>query len=200
MSTKTKEKKKSDPLAPYLKKDNPFYRGHIKIPRISKRAFDKMTPAQKRVTIAKDVLARIRAGKIIDTHGIYFSIPDERLSANVRRYDWDSDSYSVEAKILQKASAQKLVESMACEACAKGACFISWIANFNERTINEMRLWEGTLPKEFKGIFPYTIWSAIESAYEGYDGRGDKTLGWVMENLIKHEGNFKTSNGTLLTD
>src|SRR5687767_4934603 len=79
------------------------------------KRFDRMTPAQKRVAIAKDVLKHIRSKWLKPTHGEYFNVPGVR--------SFYPDGQDVRAIIKSFSS---------CRVCAIGACFSAAVNRFDE--------------------------------------------------------------------
>lgn len=163
-------------------KRNPYKIGHIKIPRLNKRAFDKLTKPQQRVAIAKDVLLRLEAGKIKPMKGAYM-LP---TSSDVRRKIYDS-TVTDWGKVMNQ-NAQTFVEENRCSACAKGSIMLSWAAQFNKVPLSH--IWNsGNKEKirELDAIFPKGMWDAMEEAFES----SLWSLKRVMENLITNKGSFK---------
>ncbi len=188
MSTKTKAKKTA-------KKKLSLKIGHIYIKPISKKKFDAMTPARKRVALAKDVLLRLEMGKIKEKHGTYLSPVKKGMDEKIR----DGRSYMPEnpANVaLAEMDAKTFVNENLCEVCAKGSIILSWAANFNELKLK--RVLDASFLDQLEYIFPEGMWDSMESAFEN-----DPLLRWslkqVMSWLIKHKGNFPY-DGYLYTD
>lgn len=158
--------------------------------------FNRLTNRTKRVKIAQDILARIAAKKFISRRGQY------------------SDVCSISDKVLEENkynSAQELIEDKSCAVCAKGALVMSWVALFNNKSIQEVIGQEEIA--EINDIFPKTMRDAMEAAYEGYAvmlpgarywetplmppkhyGEKKWSLTKIMQNIVDNKGRFKVGN------
>lgn len=98
MDTNTETQTKFDPAkyAKYVAKKN--------------AEFAKMTKKEQRISIAKDVLAQIRAKRIIAQTGVYFQ-PARGYEHRTKRVD------------MQKPVAETLATVESCQACALGSLF-----------------------------------------------------------------------------
>lgn len=121
---------------------------------LDKAAFDKLTLHEKRVTLANDVLLRIRLRKI------------RPLMGNIISLDFRNKTIGVGA-----SETQRLVNKKKCEGCAKGALLFAWIGNFDSfggtafgRIDNHSLSWG--FPDELKEVFGKRLLSAIEVAFE----------------------------------
>ncbi len=95
----------------------------FEIVTMSKAKFDKLSPAKQRMTIAQDVLDRIEMKQIVANGGLTCEIdsPTEKpIKEQLKNIDFK------------------------CEACAKGALFLSFIGIVNH--------YDDTNPKKFAGI------------------------------------------------
>jgi hypothetical protein len=159
------------------------YKGKL----IGVRAFAKMSDAEKRVAIAKDVLLRVELENVMPRQG------------NFWRSDWNDSSLTP----------QKAINKGGCSVCAKGAIFCTWVGNFNKidwsyaRYVSERST---SFPEEILEVFPAEMLDNIEAAFEGdnyawhVNGhlsrkyavafRGKASLGEIMEYLVKHGGEF----------
>jgi hypothetical protein len=181
-------------------------------------AFKKMSPAQKRVAIAHDVLAALKAKKYKAAQRVYCDINFN-----------DSCGLEVE-KQGQKMELQTLLVGGAiesCNVCAIGSIFTSKVAIGNDFKVNvekdeydgDIMLEQdmnddGMLIKSLRGIFTETDLRLIEYAFEGediaekFESRSEKfhdkmvefyesfksphdRLVGIMKNIIKNEGTFK---------
>lgn len=152
--------------------------------------FNKLGKNAQRVHIAKDVLKRISLGKFRSLRGLY---------SQIGNFDWkNADSWS-------HLSAKKVLDENDCAVCAKGALVMSWCAQFNSKTLDEVYR-KSAIP-EVSDIFSRNMRNAMEAAFEGF-GRefyisnnfGCETVvglkkPWslrrVMQNIVDNEGNFK---------
>lgn len=160
----------------------------MKLKLIKAADFNKLTNAQKRVAIARDVLARINAKLIKPKDGIFFS----------NKYDIEDG----------KTTVKTFVNKTQCSVCAKGALFCSWVGNFNN--FDKEDLWHVNeelgekFPEELLNIFGRVMLDSIEYNFEGchYDwickeavALGSKygychNLEAIMENIIDNNGEF----------
>jgi hypothetical protein len=134
--------------------------------------FKKLSPAQKRVAIAKDVLIQLQLKKYMATAGTYFS----------------TDALPLDKTNSLQHSFNKM-ES--CDVCALGACFVSGVrladkikvdAIIDEGTIIEDGETEvssdyisasaSTMHEYLDGIFDEQQLALIECAFEGSDIQG----------------------------
>lgn len=79
----------------------------------------KLTKAEMRVAVCKDVLARIRAKKIGVKHGRYLQLKGGQMLAELM-----GDNKSCDL--------QELVPVMKCNVCAKGALFLSAVDKYDD--------------------------------------------------------------------
>lgn len=173
---------------------------------IDKIKFKRMTPAQKRVAIAADVLSRLEVAMLIPHSGDLFG---GDLFRRVNSDDGDD-------------SGQALINSIQCEACAKGALVCSWVGNFNKATVGDLECYDFDLeiesyPEELLKLFGRDQLDLIEAHFEGtvFEYSSDATatrvleidaadrvgdycfesayegkLKKIMKNIIKNEGTF----------
>lgn len=85
--------------------------------------FKKLTPAQKRVRIAKDVLAQLENGKIVPAAGNYFDFYEILNNLEI-----EEDSKEQLCDVLNKADN--------CEVCALGAIFVSAVKRMDKITVD----------------------------------------------------------------
>jgi len=179
----------------------PKIEGLVRQPKlISKAEFDKMSPKQRRLLVAKDVLASLRLERIVATRGTYFSTNhgDECRAKELLHLDIGP---SCDARRALSALRQ-------CHVCARGAVVIAAIERFDERIA-----WvdgSGNLfssiwvmasdENEIEDIFPAEIMSDMEDIFESWELRladlpGEKpeakdTLMLIMKHIVAHGGNF----------
>ena len=124
----------------------------IKTNLIRRPRFDKLTNAQKRVAICKDVIARMDLNLLTEVHGLV--IKNRHQFAQIAK------------------SPREAINKKECEVCAKGALICSWIGNFNQFSFSEfIGIPHGDsmlgAPPELTEIFGYEMLDNIEAAYEG---------------------------------
>ncbi len=181
-----------------------------KIKLISKKKFDELSIRQKRVAIAKDVLARIK-NKLINAQTGYFM---------------QSTTFAYFTHQMDSKGAQKVFNTKKCEVCAKGALVCAWVGNFNHYSGRDIVNFDEYVrpfkyPDELVKIFGHKMLAAIETAFENrelswnkkeemgdnrlsekemsdllyksagkYEGRLDE----IMNNIIENKGKFVVGN------
>jgi hypothetical protein len=155
----------------------------------------RLTKAQKRVAIAKDVLKQLKALNVVK--GTYLR------------------NYGLQLPRNDQAKQHINQISRGCEVCALGACFLSHIRLFNEvdvgtlagrcgETVNCVFAGSDLIDAELHKYFTYDQLLLIEAAFEGWTGEGyeardfyDKhpdpkeRLQAIMQNIVKNNGEFK---------
>jgi len=156
--------------------------------------FNKMTKMQKRVAIAEDVIASVKAFKFRASPGTYFNV----INNEVRTSDPQA--------IIQH-------EETICNVCAIGAIFASKVKIGNKCTLDiDQELPDRSIIPNIKSIFSEKELRIIETAFEGdaqsnivnddeeekarrwydknYPRDDDKRLIAIMKNIIKNKGKF----------
>jgi len=182
----------------------------------SNAAFKKMTADEKRVAIAKDVLAQIRQDKIVCAEGTYFDAPNKRhsdLCNSIRTSEPDTELRDV------------LKNFPSCQVCARGAIFLSALKVFNNFAVQDIPHWKtrSVAPIDTESVFKvgrrfFTTRqiAAIELAFEGdsdylsaheqdflsdkekeacelfYNSRqgAENRMVDIMKNIVKNKGKF----------
>lgn len=182
----------------------------FKVPKTIKARnawFNKLTPDEKRVAIAKDVIDQITAEKYVASCGIYMSI--------------DTNKEYKEDESLQKV----LDKEESCQVCAMGAIFASKVRLGNEFSVDQLNGWVGDISASDRDILKATddifsleqmrlmefcfenddidsyFWRTMErddfntleakcnDFYYSYDGDSDRMLA-IMQNVIDNNGVF----------
>lgn len=116
--------------------------------------FAKLTPAEQRVELAREVL--------------------RMLDAEVLRTEVDSGYGDIEfvgwvAKVNQEA----LLSRPKCVACARGGLLLARIRGFNQKEMRDGGRWvdvsEEDTTSGLRGIFPKAMLEEIEAAFEGWN-------------------------------
>lgn len=162
------------------------------------KKWSEMTPSEKRVTLAKDVISQLKKEKLNACSGTYLMIDNlDNVEVNEQLN-----------KVLKKQGT--------CEVCAKGALFISHIMRNNHFTIADYHSFSKTDNEKIKerlgSLFSLPQLELIEKAFEGenvdndlkdgtlidladefHDNYKDDTerLIAIMQNIIKNKGTFK---------
>lgn len=158
------------------------------------KAFNKLSKPEKRVAIAKDVIAALKAKKYIAETGDYLDI-------NIKdNKDWNVNQESL------------CSNDVTCNVCAIGALFTSKVIisnNFNSDYIPS----DDVMRKELSSYFSMPQLHLIESAFEGwekgsttfsgnipndnhmeyyfeYNDDNDRMIA-IMENIVENKGTFK---------
>lgn len=170
-------------------------------------AFSKLSKAEQRVEIAKDVIKQCSKGKYEIETGGYIDLYPEGL----RSFDE-----------LEHLQANTCVSKgrITCTVCAKGALFMSHVMKTNHCLVKEADKTDDTgIKKRLKNIFSPLQLDLIETAFErsvvvddtdkihqGCDytelGKKATNFGWqysepnerliaIMKNIIKNKGTFK---------
>ena len=117
--------------------------------------FKKASKPEKKILIAKDVLANIKSKKYIASHGNYFNNLYE-LSLNIGKNNDIQENFDK-------------IEN--CECCALGACLISSTKYQNKLTFDDLGYGSSTSNSwlQLKSIFTPREMAIIESCFEGFD-------------------------------
>ena len=186
----------------------------IKIDKLNEE-FKKATKAQKRVMIAKDVLAQIKAERCFPKRGEWV------------RPLWSDDQKSIDIKLDPNSSIKDAFKSKAinsCEVCALGGLFMSCTNLNNNTTVGDMKTEyyigefvndDVKISNELNRIFTQKQLMLIETYFEGGAGYfksyshhfsysdekllviffksfdDDERLKMIMQNIIDNNGTFK---------
>lgn len=132
----------------------------------SNGAFARMTPAQKRVQIAKDVLAQMELGRVRAKKGTYFDLGAKAEKAFAKLYS------NVPETELQEV----LKETQKCNVCAIGAAFLCTVERVDKFKLSNLS-W-GTLNngdeemREYldeNSVFTKEHLAILEGAFEGWE-------------------------------
>jgi len=127
-------------------------------------AFEKLSPARKRVAIARDVLAQI-GNRLVVTQGTYFE-SDDLTKARKRR------------GVTKQTEIRELLNTVeSCNVCAKGALFICNIDKVNKLKIADLtgdstqygQIYGGDITDYLERLFDERQLKLIESAFEVTD-------------------------------
>lgn len=159
---------------------------------MTERKFNALTKPEKRIAIARDVLAQIAAEKIEVEGGSYFQL-----------------DLPVTCKFTEDTDLQSLLpKARECTVCAKGALFFAHVGIADKVTVGYQRyrssvcLDEVDVCSPLLAYFTQSQLDAIEGCFEGgMNGEGDEwnylfpdattRLRAICENIITHEGKFK---------
>lgn len=156
--------------------------------------FLKMTKAEKRVAIAKDVIAQIEVRRLVPKNMTFLDIPEAPESL-------ENDANELRDVLLTVPT---------CEVCAKGALFVCAVERMDKLTVGQYTI--GADRDYMLKLFTPKQWDLIESAFEGwssifvdgmivntpkvekfsdqYPDPADRMVA-IMKNIIKNHGTFK---------
>lgn len=169
-------------------------------PSIEPKRFDKMTPKEKRVAIARDVLAQLKSGKFVANSGDYCNISYED----------------------RRAGRLEIGEANHCEVCGIGSLVVSKFIKSGQLQVAATRDGEignigfaSQIHKELGGIFSAAQLRQIEATFEAETAGGcgagffseemgkkgnaffgnkkfsdHERLRLIMENVIVNDGKF----------
>lgn len=194
MAVKTKAKAKKAPIK--RRKVNIFLERkkellqelkQLEIIEESNKAFSKMSKANQRVAIAKDVIMTIKAKKIKISQGSY--VTNDELSEEIGNYEKPVELQKLLAKVDEP-----------CEVCAKGAMFICDIMRRNDFKVSDNTNIEDEriISKRLSQYFPQQQLDLIECAFEeGVQQDYTKTLSirnddgnWIYSEIAKEAMEF----------
>lgn len=176
------------------------------------KIFNALTPAQKRVTIAQDVLAQLDSKAIIATVGNWFNMTGEFNYDNTA----DTNNLSIKDKDIQD-----FISNKECEACGIGSLFVAAIKRCDNFKVNKLQSFTETInggvfaEVQMEDIFKYLQrWfekdqlKLIEQAFELGDGwfhdnKNKEAMAYfsdvpdpearmrlIMKNIIHNKGRF----------
>lgn len=122
-------------------------------------AFEKLSPAQKRVVVAKDVLAALNARQLIARSNVYLTIdrfaPELQASPNY----WELDAQSALLK-----------GQVSCNVCAIGSIFVCAVERQDKITLNDFAGSKKNGMSEYLGdMFSAEQLDLMEAAFERTD-------------------------------
>lgn len=224
LATKTKKpvrKAKKTAVATPAKK-KPLTKAQKLKREIAKRnkLFAAASAAEKRVLIAKDVIAQIKLGRY-KAYAQTWVRPEVRVNGSPRTYINLSLEFGPDAPVRELFLNKKIAS---CECCALGAMFMSCTLYNNNQTTKDFEdetIWfdervegyDGGFSNGLNKFFSSDQLMLIESAFEGGDGafnvpvdqaKKKSVLAWhdslpddkkrlvaIMENIIENNGTFK---------
>lgn len=127
-------------------------------------AFAKMTPRQRRVEIAKDVIEQIAVEKIRGAKGTYFDLVISELPGDLQRYNVVRKNYEWCLLPTQEIASRN---DLPCHVCAKGAFFLGALRKFDHFGGQGDHMDEGYL----EDLFGAEEADLIEGVFEGWDHR-----------------------------
>ncbi len=140
---------------------------------VSKRKFEKLTKAAKRVLIAQDVLNQIEADRFIPEHMAWckFDHPDMPRKGS-RSGDMFDRMDTFLGKHNDSEELQPILNASKCHVCGLGAMFTSAIGMFNNYTVGDLGggIVESDVDKVLRRYFDKRTLAAVEIAFE--DGNG----------------------------
>lgn len=167
--------------------------------------FEKMSPAEKRVQIARDVIAQLAAKRLIATTGTWLANGDE------------GDLFTKE-DVHKNPELQKILKRQKeCTGCALGGMFMCAVERADELRLGDLdrdsrdyrQMQDGSVFKYMEKFFSREQLDEIEAAFEQGEGFVDDSnvaSGWlsevddanermrlIMENIVANKGKFNIS-------
>jgi hypothetical protein len=153
------------------------------------KAFSKMTKMEKRVALAKDVIASIKSKHYIAENGTYLDVVKKKNLDYLHSYDLETIKRS----------------DVSCHVCAIGSLFVSTMKKKKNGKLDDVDSDE--MIHAMKGIFTHSEMRLLEEIFEGgsnqdanifyeryaADDSKGRLLG-IMKNIVKNNGNFKYKN------
>lgn len=174
--------------------------------RVSKanKEFDKMTPSEKRVQIARDVLAQLASKRLIATEGLWLNGKGSKPLFTNNQLEENAELQSVLSKQKQ------------CTGCALGGMFMCAVERADKlklKDLSEDSQDEGHIEHDdvfdyMEKYFPRDQLDKIESAFERGEGAASdyEAAEWlqevddpslrmrlIMENIVANKGKFVLS-------
>jgi hypothetical protein len=170
----------------------------------SNAAFEKLSPKNKRITIAKDVIAQLKSGYLNAlSSNAYVGIDADNISSE---FYGESDN-ELELKDVFDNEEQ-------CTVCGIGSLFVCAVKRMDKLKVSKLDgggVSQSLVHEYLKGFFSILQLNAIENAFENYGSPGgnyfdsiqeyldtcndpdNERLKLIMENIVKHDGEFKFS-------
>lgn len=153
-------------------------------------AYDKMTRAERRVAIAKDVIKHIKAQQLRVRGGYGYCVHDDHSAGLVRAFSKGKTD---------RESVDRLKGE--CTVCARGAMMLCKVAKFNHYDMHNLSYISQHMTTEaLQDAFSENQLNSIEAAFE-CNGDGDSwyeliendedRLLAIMQNIVDHNGTFK---------
>ncbi len=163
-------------------------------------AFEKLTKAQKRVQIAKDVIKSLNNGKLLASQGVY--VTRNRPTKTLGHDLFDDKVTCGLDTVLEKIPK--------CKVCALGGLFVEAVKHHNDITTDEItpNPWQNELHNYLNKFFSIEQLHMIEDAFEGHyystyylnhkalvfcnnlKKPRDRMLK-IMENIVENKGTFR---------
>lgn len=122
-------------------------------------AFARMSPEQKRVTVAKDVIAALNAKQLVAKNSVYLAL---RFKQAVVK-DWNNWDKFTESD----AQVALLEQKVSCEVCAIGSVFVCAVERMDKLTVDQFRGSGRRSIREYLGdLFSLEQLDLMEIAFE----------------------------------
>jgi len=134
------------------------------------KPFSKLTDAEKRVTIAKDVLKQLRAKRLIATHMVYFN--SEKVEEFYSQTIFNRDT---------ELELSEVIKDEKCNVCALGSLFVCAVDRLDKlKLINFGRC----QMQDYLMFFSKKQLDLIECVFE-------KDMGFMSEYMSKYKSKYK---------
>ncbi len=115
------------------------------------------TKKERRIAIAKDAIAQIKAGKYESSPGVLCYFPEEMYELS------DRDPKLSGQKVLKT----KLKATGPCYVCARGALFVSLVRKENKVDLRDL-VYAKNIDEKLTNLFGRNQWTLMEAYFEGY--------------------------------
>ena len=144
---------------------------------VDTRKFEKLSPPEQRVAIAKDVLAQLDEKSLYAQSGSYVGASVDTIAEPLGRF----------------------AKQEVCSVCAIGAVVISYVRRGGNARMRAQNLDATHVPKGLRAIFPSQMLLQMEELFEGYYPHektlehlaDDEKLRVIMQNLVDNGGELK---------
>lgn len=163
------------------------------------KPFEDMTPAEKRVAIAQDLIAHVAAGKIRPTRGTYLSAPPDYRGAE---YAFRPDD--------KRQACEVLAAMRVCECCQIGGLLYATVLRANAVQVGQLvdepgdAMCEDGFGGYLREFFDEDQLYLMESTFEGWCRTSEtavseffnrhrdrqKRMVAICQNIIDHDGEF----------
>jgi hypothetical protein len=133
---------------------------------IAKRnaAFAKLSPEQKRVTVAKDVIAALNAKQIKAQANYYLKVYSTKLGPKKHTAAWYAE---MEKQQEADAQTELLAGKLQCSACAIGAVFTCAVERVNNLKVEDLKSARKSFMSSYlEGLFSREQLDLMEVAFE----------------------------------
>lgn len=178
------------------------------------KTWDEMTPAERRVVLAQDVIAHINAKRLLHVHDNQCYV---NVSVDLTDAEKDRERRWLDALPRKETISRRIVRRLMkrCDVCARGALMLARIDRFNSMKIRDlhigqfgvgsMEVMSGDTVKALAGAFTKSQLGLIEAAFELrspcviHSNFFDTWIDWVGgKNAVEFGGDHKDPTSRLI--